>query len=85
VLAGVRAGGRIPLPGSRVTSEERTGQNYYVVRISISPEELARLGAGKLVPGMPVECFMQTGDRTVISYLLKPLRDQLMRTLRERG
>ena len=33
---------------------------------------------------MPVECFIQTGERTVISYLFKPLRDQLMRTFRER-
>jgi HlyD family secretion protein len=34
---------------------------------------------------MPVECFIQTGERTVISYLLKPLQDQLQRTFRERG
>jgi membrane fusion protein, type I secretion system len=43
------------------------------------------LGDVRLVPGMPVECFIQTGERTVISYLLKPLRDQFMRTFRERG
>lgn len=43
------------------------------------------LGLVKLVPGMPVECFIHTGERTVIFYLLKPLRDQLMRTFRERG
>jgi HlyD family secretion protein len=67
-----------------ITSDQRTGQTYYTIRISIAPEELARLGQLKLVPGMPVECFIQTGERTVISYLLKPLRDQLMRTFRER-
>ncbi len=68
-----------------ISTDQRTGQNYYTIRISIPPDELSRLGAIKLVPGMPVECFIQTGERTVISYLLKPLRDQLMRTFRERG
>jgi HlyD family secretion protein len=77
--------GTVSLISADMTSEERTGQSYYMVRISIAPEELARLGAVKLVPGMPVESFIHTGERTVISYLLKPLRDQLMRTFRERG
>jgi HlyD family secretion protein len=36
------------------------------------------------LPGMPVEAFIQTGDRTVISYLMKPLHDQFMRTFREK-
>ena len=48
------------------------------------PEEVAQLGEVKLVPGMPVEAFVQTGDRTVISYLVKPLHDQFMRTFREK-
>ncbi len=68
-----------------ISSDQRTGQTYYTIQISIPPDELSRLGEVKLVPGMPVECFIQTGERTVISYLLKPLRDQLMRTFRERG
>ena len=38
----------------------------------------------KLIPGMPVEAFVQTGDRTMLSYLMKPLSDQLMRSFRER-
>jgi membrane fusion protein, type I secretion system len=77
--------GEVSRISADITSDQRTGQNYYLVRISIPPEELARLGNAKLVPGMPVEAFIQTGERTVISYLLKPLRDQLMRTFRERG
>jgi len=36
------------------------------------------------VPGMPVEAFVQTGERTMISYLVKPLNDQLMRMFREK-
>jgi HlyD family secretion protein len=48
------------------------------------PEEIAKLGEVRLIPGMPVEAFVQTGDRTMLSYLFKPLRDQLMRAFRER-
>jgi HlyD family secretion protein len=67
-----------------VTTDQRTGQSYYTIRISMPPEEVARLGDVKLIPGMPVEAFVQTGDRTLIAYLIKPLSDQLMRAFRER-
>ena len=67
-----------------VTTEQRTGQSYYTIRVSLPPAEVARLGAVKLIPGMPVEAFVQTGDRTMLSYLLKPFNDQLMRSFRER-
>ena len=68
-----------------VTTEQRTGQSYYTIRVSLPPTEVARLGDNnKLIPGMPVEAFVQTGDRTMLSYLLKPLNDQLMRSFRER-
>jgi HlyD family secretion protein len=77
--------GEVSRISADINSDQRTGLSYYLVRISIPPEQLSRLGDGKLIPGMPVECFIQAGDRTVISYLLKPLRDQLMRTFRERG
>jgi HlyD family secretion protein len=67
-----------------VTTDQRTGQSYYTIRVSMAPEEVARLGDAKLIPGMPVEAFVQTGDRTLISYLMKPLSDQLMRAFREK-
>jgi HlyD family secretion protein len=67
-----------------VTIDQRTGQSYYTIRVSMPPEEVARLGEVKLIPGMPVEAFVQTGDRTMLSYLVKPLKDQLMRAFRER-
>jgi HlyD family secretion protein len=67
-----------------VTTDQRTGQSYYTIRVSMPPEEVARLGDVKLIPGMPVEAFVQTGDRTLMSYLVKPLRDQLMRAFREK-
>ncbi len=67
-----------------VTTEQRTGQSYYTIRVSMPPEEVARLGEVKLIPGMPVEAFVQTGARTMLSYLMKPLSDQLMRAFREK-
>lgn len=67
-----------------VTTDQRTGQGYYTIRVSMPPEEVARLGDVKLIPGMPVEAFVQTGDRTMLSYLMKPLHDQLMRAFREK-
>jgi HlyD family secretion protein len=67
-----------------VTTDQRTGQAYYTIRVSMPPEEVARLGEAKLIPGMPVEAFVQTGDRTMLSYLVKPLHDQLMRAFREK-
>ncbi len=66
------------------TTDQRTGQSFYTTRISMTKEELARLGDVKLIPGMPVEAFVQTGDRTVLSYLIKPLQDQFMRAFREK-
>jgi HlyD family secretion protein len=67
-----------------VTTDQRTGQSYYTIRVSLPPEEIARLGDVKLIPGMPVEAFVQTGDRTLMSYLMKPMHDQLMRAFREK-
>jgi HlyD family secretion protein len=50
----------------------------------MSKDEMDRLGDVKLIPGMPVEAFVQTGERTVISYLIKPLLDQFTRAFREK-
>jgi HlyD family secretion protein len=66
-----------------VTTDERTNVSYYTLRVAVSSAELSRLKRLKLVPGMPVEVFVQTGTRTALSYLLKPLTDQVMRTFRE--
>jgi HlyD family secretion protein len=66
------------------STDQRTGQTYYLVRISMTADELKRLGDVKLTPGMPVEAFIQTGERTMLSYLIKPLHEQLMRSFREK-
>jgi HlyD family secretion protein len=77
--------GAVTRVSADVTTDQRTGQSYYTIRVSLPPTEVARLGDNnKLIPGMPVEAFVQTGDRTMLSYLIKPLHDQLMRSFRER-
>jgi len=65
-------------------TDQRTGQSYYLVRIAMTADEIKRLGDVKLTPGMPVEAFIQTGERTMLAYLVKPLHDQLMRAFREK-
>ena len=67
-----------------LTREQQNNQTYYLVRASLPEEEVSRLSGLKLVPGMPAEAFIQTSDRTPLQYLLKPLRDQIHRTFRER-
>jgi HlyD family secretion protein len=59
------------------------GVGFYTARIETSEMERAQLKDLKLVPGMPVEAFVQTGERTALSYLAKPLSDQLNRARRE--
>jgi HlyD family secretion protein len=60
------------------------GPSYYSIRLELLPGEIARLGSLALVPGMPAETFIQTGSKTPLQYLLKPLKDQIAHTFRER-
>jgi HlyD family secretion protein len=65
------------------TQDQKTGASFYTV-VAVPDEELGRLNGFKLVPGMPVESFIQTGERTVVSYLTKPLADQIAKAWRKR-
>jgi HlyD family secretion protein len=76
--------GTITRIAADTTTDQRTGQSYYNTRIAMTKAEIARLGEVKLIPGMPVEAFVQTGERSVMSYLIKPLQDQFMRAFREK-
>lgn len=76
--------GTVARVSADVSPDQRTGASYYVIRVTIPPEEIARLESVKLLPGMPVEIFVKTQDRTVLSYLSKPLTDQLQKAFREK-
>ena len=64
-------------------TDEKTGTSYYTVLIDIDPGEMQRLGQVQLVPGMPVEAYIQTGRRSMLSYLFKPIADQFKRSFRQ--
>ena len=76
--------GKVTRISADTATDQRTGMSYYTLRVSLERDQTARLGTVKLVPGMPVEAFVQTGERTVISYLMKPLSDQVVRAFREK-
>jgi HlyD family secretion protein len=66
-----------------VIVDERTGVNFYEVQLILREEDIAKLDGQVLLPGMPVEAFIRTEDRTPISYLTKPLTDYFSRAFRE--
>jgi HlyD family secretion protein len=67
-----------------VSEDTKNNTRFYTIRLDVPDTEIARLGNVKLVPGMPVEALIQTSPRTVMSYLIKPLHDQLARAFREK-
>jgi len=64
-------------------TDQKTGASFYRAAIAIPDEERQRLHGLTLVPGMHVEAFIRTGDRTVLSYFAKPIRDHANRVFRE--
>jgi HlyD family secretion protein len=75
--------GAVSMIAADVTRDQRTNESYYVARITPNLENPERVGPVTLVPGMPVEVFIKVGERKVISYLMKPLTDQMMRAFRD--
>lgn len=65
-------------------TDENTGANYYRAEVALNEGEAARLPQDvTLLPGMPVEAYIRTSDRTPITYLVKPLSDYFNRAFRE--
>jgi HlyD family secretion protein len=75
--------GEVSLISADATVEQRTGASYYVVRLKVPPAQLERLGPVKLIAGMPVESFIMTGERSLASYLLRPVSEQMARAFRQ--
>ena len=72
------------LTKDRDQANQSNNQPYYLVRVSLPEQEVARLKELRLVPGMPAEIFIRTHERTALEYLLKPLNEQVSRAFRER-
>ena len=75
--------GLVSYVSADLTEDQQSKSSYYTIRVSLAASELSRLKNLKLVSGMPAELFLQTGSRTMMSYLLKPITDQLKRTFSE--
>jgi len=63
--------------------DEQTHSSFYRAEVTIPEAQRAKLGALTLVPGMPVEVYIQTGERSPLAYLIKPLGDYFARAFRE--
>jgi len=75
--------GTVDVVSADLVRDPQSG-GYYDVRITLEQEEIRRLGDLQLTPGMPAEVFLQAKNRTMLSYLFKPITDQLSRMFRER-
>ncbi|MCZ3376448.1 MULTISPECIES: HlyD family type I secretion periplasmic adaptor subunit [unclassified Rhizobium] len=75
--------GHVDTISADLTTDQRSGQSYYVVRVKVAKQEWDRLGQLTPLPGMPVEAFLQTGQRSVLAYLTKPMTDQIRRAFKE--
>jgi HlyD family secretion protein len=76
--------GHVTFISADITQDQRTGISYYVARVTLDSSEITRLGDVKLIPGMPVVAFIKTSERTMLSYLTKPLWDQTQRAFKEK-
>ena len=76
--------GQVIIISADALDDETTGARYFRAEIILSPGELERLPEGtQLVPGMPVDAFIKTGDRSPLTYLLKPVTDYFVKSWRE--
>ncbi len=75
--------GRLTFVSAERATDDRTGESFYRVRVSLDADAVRRETGFDLSPGMPAELFITTGDRTLLSYLLKPLFDQIGRAFRD--
>ena len=75
--------GRVTRVSADALTEAQTGATYYTAELQLDPGEQERLGDRALLPGMPVEVFLQTGRRTPLAYLVKPFTDYFARAFRE--
>ncbi|KRE16632.1 hemolysin secretion protein D [Bosea sp. Root381] len=74
--------GRLIHVSADASTDQQTGASFYTVRVALDRTETDRLGGKTLLPGMPVETFIQTGTRTAFAYLAKPFQDQITRSFR---
>lgn len=75
--------GTVSYVSADTSRDQQTNASFFTVRVVLSEDERRRLAGQQLVPGMPAEVFMQTGSRTMMSYIFKPIVDQMRRAFVE--
>ena len=75
--------GRVVVVSADALTNQTTGEAFYTAEIVLDPDEAAKLGDDLLLPGMPVEAFIRTGDRSPLAYLVQPFTDYFRRAFRE--
>ncbi|MGK2909100.1 MAG: HlyD family type I secretion periplasmic adaptor subunit [Sphingobium sp.] len=75
--------GKVVSIAAERTVEQATQRSYFPIRVEIDPADVAKLTEVKMKAGMPTEIFVESGNRTMLSYLTKPLRDQMERAFRD--
>ncbi|WP_409498318.1 HlyD family type I secretion periplasmic adaptor subunit [Pseudomonas fragi] len=71
-----RVAGEVTLVSADRQVDERTDEPYYTLRAQVSEAGMAQLAGLQIRPGMPVEAFVRTGERSMLNYLFKPLLDR---------
>lgn len=77
------AEGRIVDISADSIEDDRTGEFYYVARVKLNQDQSDQIAGLDLLPGMPADLFVNTGERTALSYFAQPLSDRLARTFTE--
>ena len=75
--------GRVQQVSPDVLSEPKQGYSYYKATVEVTPEGMKALRHHQIRAGMPAEVFVRTGERTLLNYLFKPLKDRMNRALTE--
>ena len=75
--------GAVSRVAADLSRDQQSGQSFYVARVRVDDADAVAAGKLKLVPGMPVEAYIETAPRTALTYLTKPLTDQIERAFRE--
>ena len=75
--------GRVTRVSADVFRDEVTGGSFYEAELTLAPGEIERLGDAQILPGMPVEAFIRTQDRTPLAYFVEPLAAYFNRAFRE--
>jgi HlyD family secretion protein len=75
--------GAVTLVSPDAFSDERLQQSYYRAELTLSDEAISALADRQLLPGMPVEVFIRTQDRTPLDYLTRPMTEYFARAFRD--